>query len=98
MLFGFFDFDPAGVAMALSVGCNGIILPNDIDEVLSDETIRRLNKTDIFHKQWIKNADYLKNNSPPHLIPIIEKIEKYEVSLTQEMFVSRKVKLKLYTV
>ncbi|MES2822467.1 MAG: hypothetical protein V4732_02615 [Pseudomonadota bacterium] len=97
-LFGFFDFDPAGLAMALSVGCNGIVLPDDIDEVLSDETLRRLNKIETFHKQWIKNSDYLNSNPSPHLTTIVEKIRKYEVALTQEMLVRRNIKLKMYPV
>lgn len=96
ILYGFFDFDPAGLAMSMEAGCDRTILPKNIDEVIEDNKFRHLNKEEIFHRQWARKGQFLKGCSCKSLIPIIEMIEIYKVALTQESLINRDITLGVY--
>lgn len=96
VLYGFFDFDPAGLAMSLEVGCDRTILPANIAAIFEGDNFRRLNKEERFHRQWARKGQFLKDRCCKQLIPIVEVIENLKVALTQEALISLDIKLGVY--
>ena len=97
----FFDFDPAGLQMALDLvsalpdrNINLLVPANVAGDNTALEQLQKLNKPDTYHEQhtqlqWLEQQSAL----PTPLTPIVEHIKQYRLAVTQEHLVAHDVAL-----
>ena len=91
--YGFYDFDPAGLLMAVRSGCGGIVVPAVWQEWTQNHEFRKsFNKRAEYRKQFRELAN-LKTSVKPLLRSIVNHIERFELAITQEHMLSHQIPL-----
>lgn len=91
---GFFDFDPAGIGMAVDYDCDAILIP---DQLTDDLIVGINNKPDTFVDQMRKRPD-LESIIPDTLLDLWSWMTSADrkCAITQERLLSNKQQLKLH--
>ncbi|OEY67555.1 hypothetical protein [Marinobacter sp. X15-166B] len=86
----FFDFDPAGIEMALTFGRGSIILPKTWQNLSESTTI---NKRVSFYEQHKQLLRALRLAKSPELTSILGHVQQEKLAITQEALVVHQVEL-----
>lgn len=86
----FYDFDPAGMDMALTVGRGALIIPETWGELTERSP---LNKRDSFYEQNKQLIRAISLAKTPDLNSILAHMQREKLAVTQEALVSNHVKL-----
>jgi hypothetical protein len=84
-IFGFYDFDPAGLLMGLedSIGFEGLVLP-DIDIIaMHPDLLRRITQSNVFFAQS-EQLNRLQMKAPEVLVGPINAMVKSHIAIMQE--------------
>ncbi|SIQ99669.1 DUF7281 domain-containing protein [Marinobacterium stanieri] len=92
---GFFDFDPAGLQMGLTLPIDGLLIPADWPALTADANwVRDYNKPESFWHQGVA-LQYLKQHAPASLTTLIQHIELNQLAITQEHIIKHRIPLQL---
>lgn len=88
----FFDFDLAGLFMVNDSGCAYVLVPSNLEVLISKDFYSRFNKIDVFFKQ---NAEYANriNTLKTELRELANFITKHKLAITQEHLVAHRIEL-----
>lgn len=88
----FFDFDPAGLGMALAVGKGHVLVP-EVGPELSSSGIASINNRSA-HRKQTRELEWLKGLTPnTRWEQVVNWVESNEIAIMQEHLVRRKVSL-----
>jgi hypothetical protein len=92
---GFFDFDPAGLQMGLTLPVDALLIPVEWQTLTADASwVVDFNKHEAFWHQG-EALRYLKSHAPASLATLIRHMEQHQLALTQEHIVKHRIPLKL---
>ncbi len=92
---GFFDFDPAGLQMGLTLPVDSLLIPAEWPTLTTNaEWVRDYNKPEAFWHQG-EALRYLKSHAPAPLTTLVRHMEQHQLALTQEHIVKHRIPLKL---
>ncbi len=92
---GFFDFDPAGLQMGLTLPIDALLVPAEWPALTADcAWVRDYNKSEAFWQQGA-SLQYLKQHASPSLAMLVAHMEQHQLALTQEHIVSHRLPLQL---
>jgi len=88
----FFDFDLAGLFMVNDSGCGYVLVPSNLEVLISKDFYSRFNKTDVFIKQ---NREYANRMSTlkTELRELANFITKHRLAITQEHLIIHSIEL-----
>jgi len=83
---GFVDLDPAGLQIAMTLDCDILLVPEDIDGLKSFSLSER------YSRQY-KQAEFVENNASGKLLELLGKIKLNQISISQEVIISQRHRL-----
>lgn len=89
-IMGLYDFDPAGLMMAIEAGLDELFLPALTDEMLKASILEKLNQPNKF---WEQSAIFerLKRKAPDTLKELLSLMAKYELAIMQEHLIAHNI-------
>lgn len=94
---GFYDFDPAGLMMAIETGLDELVLPTFTDEMLKAGILEKFNQPNKF---WEQSAIFerLKRKAPDTLKEILSLMAKYELAIMQEHLIAHNIPVSCHNI
>lgn len=87
---GYFDFDPAGLGLAIDYQVNGILIPDPLDDEFFEQS---KNKTDLYHDQLLQRPN-IDSQLPENLMKVWQYMTDRKCAVTQERITAMKWGLK----
>lgn len=94
---GFYDFDPAGLMMAIEAGLDELFLPTFTDEMLKADILKKINQPNKF---WNQSDIFvrLKRNASDSLKEFVSLMEKYELAIMQEHLIAHNIPVSCHNI
>ena len=85
-IIAFVDLDPAGLQIAMTLDCDILLMPEDIDGLKSFSLSER------YSRQY-KQAEFVEKNASGKLLELLGKIKSNQLSISQEAIISQRHRL-----
>jgi hypothetical protein len=93
--YGFFDFDPAGMEMGLSLGLQGLLIPRSWASLTNENTwVKAFNQPDTFWRQR-PSFERIQAEATNEIKHVVKHIGDHRLALMQEHLVEHRVELGL---